>query len=194
LAENDTLAALAAQVDELRGKVVRQQAIVAAWDARLKRDVLGKWLVLRTAIKRLTRTSTELETEVKRLAKALEEAVSKNQLTPPPAPYWLGLSREEYLGQLAELREWVEKIVRAQYPGYLAKLPPCWPNHPEAVWELSNLMAEWARVYGDEGNRDLAGALWLHERWLPGILARLAKAIQCDESGCRRLRRQESGL
>ena len=44
-----------------------------------------------------------------------------------------------------------------QYPGYFEKLPPCWPNHPEAVTELSNVMTEWIRVYGDEENRDLAG-------------------------------------
>ena len=88
---------------------------------------------------------------------------------------------------LAELRHWVEDFARKQYPAYMARLRPCWPNHPEAVWELSTLMAEWERVYGDADNRDLAGALWWHERWLPGVIARLDKAITCDEAGCRRL-------
>jgi len=74
----------------------------------------------------------------------------------------------------------------------MARLRPCWPNHPEAVWELSTLMAEWERVYGDPDNRDLAGALWWHERWLPGVIARLDKAITCDEAGCRRLTRRPS--
>ena len=35
-------------------------------------------------------------------------------------------------------------------------------------------MTEWLRVYGDEDNRDLSGALWWHERWLQGVLARLS--------------------
>jgi hypothetical protein len=56
------------------------------------------------------------------------------------------------------------------------------------VWELSTLMTEWVRVYGDEENRDLAGALWFHERWLPRSLARLAQAIRCDATGCRTAR------
>ena len=46
---------------------------------------------------------------------------------------------------LAELRHWVEDFARKQYPAYMARLRPCWPNHPEAVWELSTLMAEWER-------------------------------------------------
>ena len=74
-----------------------------------------------------------------------------------------------------------------QYPGYFEKLPACWPNHPEAVTELSNVMTEWTRVYGDEENRDLAAALWWHERWLPGVLSRLTAAVKCDAAGCRRL-------
>jgi hypothetical protein len=188
MTDNETLAALAAQVDDLRGKVTRLQEIVLRWDARLNTGVLGEWMVLRAAVKRLTRASAEMETEVKRLAEALEEAIKKNHLAPPPAPYWLDLSRDEYLGQLAKLREWVDRIARGQYPGYLAKLGPCWPHHPEAVWELSNLMTEWERIYGDEGNRDLAASLWFFERWMPGVLARLARAISCDESGCRRSR------
>jgi hypothetical protein len=62
-------------------------------------------------------------------------------------------------------------------------------NHPEAVWELSTLRAEWERIYADAGNRDLAGALAWHDRYLPGVLARLKDAIQCDEGGCRLIRR-----
>ena len=84
---------------------------------------------------------------------------------------------------------WVDRVGLVQYPGYFAKLPPCWPNHPEAVTELSNVMTEWIRVYGDEDNRHLAAALWWHERWLPGFLARLTAAVKCDVAGCRRLQK-----
>ena len=82
----------------------------------------------------------------------------------------------------------MDEFFRRHYPDYITKLPGCWVNHPEAVWELSTLQAEWERIYGNPDNRDLAGALWWHERWLPGVLARLAAAIKCDESGCRMVR------
>jgi hypothetical protein len=176
VAEHDTLAALAAQVDDLRGTVARLHAVVTQWNARLETEGIGATLVLRA--------------EVTRLAGQLSQAVSANRLSPPPAPYWLGLTRDQYAGQLAGLRSWVETFLRVHYPGYAARLRPCWPDHPEAVWELSDLMREWVRVYGDEDNRDLPGALWWHERWLPGVLARLEKAIGCDEAGCRRTRRR----
>ena len=89
---------------------------------------------------------------------------------------------------LAELREWVDGFARRHYPGYMARLPRCWANHPEAVWELGNLRAEWQRVYGDEENRDLQGALAWHERWFPGVLSRLAASVKCDATGCRMAR------
>jgi hypothetical protein len=188
MTNNEIPADLSAQVDDLRSQVLQLRGIVTAWDARLNTDVIGKWMVLQLGLKHLGEALPELQAEVQHLAEALAKAVSKNRLAPPPAPYWLGLPRAEYAAQLAKLREWVDKIARTQYPEYLAKLPSCWPNHPEAIWELSNLMMEWVRIYGDEDNQDLAGALWFHERWMPGVLTRLAKAIRCDEAGCRRSR------
>ena len=189
MTDPDLVAALASQLEELRGQLARSQGEVGYVKARLE-EFAGQDMVMLHKIKelgeQLDKALAGLRTEVQDLAEALAKAVSKNRLTPPPAPYWLGLSGDQYLGQLAKLQKWVDKVAHAQYPDYFVKLPPCWPNHPEAIWELSNLMIEWARVYGDEGNEDLAAALWFHERWLPGVLARLAKAILCDEAGCRR--------
>jgi hypothetical protein len=179
MAEPETLAALAAQLDELRGQAEAVRRTVTQWDARLETEGIGATMLLRL--------------EVRRLAEQLAEAVSKNRLAPPAAPWWLGLSPDERGQQLAELRDWVDRFARVQYPGYLARLPPCWPNHPEALWELANLKTEWLRVYADEDNRDLSGALWWHERWLPGTLARLKDAIRCDASGCHTIRPRRYG-
>lgn len=176
MAGDETLAALAAQVDDLRGTVAKLHIIVSQWNARLETQGIGATLVLRA--------------EVKRLADKLARATDSNQLSPPPAPYWSGLAREESAAQMAGLRGWVEGFFRSHYPGYAVRLPPCWAQHSEAVWELSTLMTEWVRVYGDEDNRDLGGALWWHERWLPGVLTRLEQAIKCDETGCRLARRR----
>jgi hypothetical protein len=174
MAEPDPLAELAAQIKDLRDIVTRFRAVVVAWDSRLEREGVGATLMIRL--------------EIKKLSRRLDEALAKNQLTPPPAPWWV-VDEDQGQKMLGELRSWIEDHARRHYPAYLARLPACWLNHPEAVWELSTLKAEWDRVYGDKERRDLAGALWWHERWLPGVIARLEKAITCDLSGCRRAAR-----
>jgi regulator of replication initiation timing len=170
MTEPDEAAALAAQIGELRGQLARCQGEVGHLRARLEEDS-GHVLMLRL--------------EIKQLAEKLDEAIAFHKVADPPAPFWLGLSREEHAARLGEVREWVERVARVQYPGYLERLAPCWANHREAVWELSNLMTEWARVYGDPDNRPLGDALWFHERWMPGVLSRLALAVKCDAVGCR---------
>ncbi len=170
MAGDEALAALAQQVKELRGVVERCQGIVAAWNARLEREGIGGTLMLRL--------------EVKQMSGKLDKALENHRLEPVPAPCWSGLPDELFRAQLSELREWVETFLRPHYPGYAARLPACWASHPDAVWELSTLRAEWIRIYGDEERRELAGALVWHERWLPGVLSRLDGAITCDESGC----------
>lgn len=166
---DDPLAALAAQLEQLRGQLACVQGDAGHLKARLEAGT-GQTMVLLV--------------EVKRLRERLEKAIDARQLTPPPAPWWC-IGEAEGTAMLAELRAWVEDFARRHYPGYMDRLPRCWANHPEAVWELSTLRAEWQRIYDDEDNRDLQGALAWHNKWLPGVLARLQAAIKCDEAGCR---------
>ncbi len=169
----DPVAALAAQLEELRGRLARAEGTAGQARAR-QEDASGQVAMLRL--------------EVKQLREQLAEAIGKRKLAPPPAPWWV-VSEAEGRAMLAGLREWVEGFARRHYPGYMARLPRCWANHPEAVWELSTLRAEWERIYADEDNRDLQGALAWHDRYLPGVITRLAASIGCDESGCRMPRR-----
>ena len=173
MAEPDPVAVLAAQVAELRGQLARCQATTAQLAARLEAEAEGPGPGMTALLK------------VKQLGERLDEATAKRQAADPPAPFWLGLSEEEHAARAGEVREWVERVALAQWPGYMARLAPCWANHPEAVQELSNLMTEWARIYGDPGNRPLEDALWFFERWLPGALSRLAQSVKCDVAGCR---------
>jgi hypothetical protein len=166
----DPVAALAAQLEELRGQLARYTGETGHLRARLEEDS-GQVVMLRL--------------EIKKLGEKIDAAIARRQADEPPAPYWIGLDRAEHAARLAELRAWVEQVARVQWPGYLTRLAPCWPAHPEAVIELSNLMTEWVRIYGDPDNRPLQDALWFHERWLPGILGRLAQAVKCDVAGCR---------
>ncbi len=170
MTEPDPVAALAAQLEELRGQLARYAGETGHLRARLEEGSSQEALI---------------RLEIKKLGEKLDEAIAKRQAAGPPAPFWLGLSKEEHAARLAEVRAWVERVARVQWPGYLARLAPCWANHPEAVWELSNLMTEWARVYGDPDSRPLQDALWFFERWLPGVLGRLAQAVKCDVTGCR---------
>jgi len=202
--EPDPVAALAAQLEELRGQLTRSQAIVTSWNARLEREGIGGTLMLRHEIKQLTQkldaeiarfgseaqrearaeAEAEIREELKKLRQKIDTATAKQKADDLPAPYWLGLSREEYAARLAEVRVWVERVAVVQYSTYFAKLPPCWAAHPDLVLEISNLMTEWVRVYGDPDNRPFQDALWFHERWLPGFLSRLEKWFRCDVGGC----------
>ncbi len=173
MTDPDPLAELAAQVAELRGQLARTQGEVG---------------VLRERLKAESGQTAMLLLQVKHFREELAEAVARNRLKPPPAPWWC-VSEAEGRAILAELREWLDRFLRPHYPDYLAKLPVCVLAHGEAVWELSTLRAEWIRIYGDEDNRDLQGALNWHNRYLPDCLGRLTEAVKCDETGCRLSRR-----
>jgi hypothetical protein len=169
LREPDPVAALAAQLEELRGQVARYAGETGHLRARLEEDS-GQIAMLRL--------------ELKQAGEKLDEAIRKRQAADPPAPYWLGLTAAEHAARLAEVRAWVDRVALVQYPTYFVGLPPCWASHAELLLEVSNVAMEWRRVYGDPDNRPLQDALWFHERWLPGLLARCEKWIRCDVSGC----------
>ncbi len=170
MTEPDPDVALAAQIEDLRGELAEFRRVFTQWNAKLETEGIGGTMMLLL--------------QVKHLRERLDEALAKRQLEPDPAPWWC-VGEAEGKAMLAGLAEWVETFLRRHYPGYAARLPRCWANHPEAVWELSTLRAEWQRIYADPDNGDLGGALAWHDKWFPGVLARLAGSIKCDESGCR---------
>jgi hypothetical protein len=169
LAEPDPVAALAAQLEELRGQLARYTGETGHLRARLAEDS-GQVVMLRL--------------EIKRLGEKIEAAIARRDADDPQAPYWLGLTKEEHAARLAGLLAWVEQVGRVQYRDYFAKLPSCWPSHPAAVIELSTVMTEWVRIYGDPENRPLQDALVFNDKWLPGVLGRLAAAVRCSTMGC----------
>lgn len=175
--DDSILEALAADVAALQRDVQAASAAARACGARIS-DEVSAGLITRLELKKLRE-------HVGQLAAALTDALGRHQVKDPPAPWWDNLDPRQHAQQLTELARWVDGFLRAHYPACTATLPPCWAQHPDALWELSTLRAEWDRVYGDPQNRDLAGALWWHERWLPGTLTRLARSIPCDSGGCR---------
>jgi len=146
---SESLAALAAQVADLRGQI-------RAINDRLDSAGLAAGLNLAARFEDLAQTVTD----------TLDAASPRG----PAAPSWIGLDRDTYATGLAELRRWADTVLRPHYGGY--ELQECWPRHIHAVWELSTLAAEWHRTY--TGSRpDLGRALEFYDRWLPGTMRRI---------------------
>jgi len=160
----ESLAALAAQVADLRGQV-------HVLNERLDRAGLHADLNLAARFEELART----------VAGALAAAAPRG----PAAPYWIGLDRDTYDAQLADLRRWADVVLRQQYGGY--ELRECWPRHTHVIWELSTLAAEWHHTYRAP-RPDLARALEFHDRWLPGTMRRISDITRPCTPQCVTLR------
>ena len=146
----ESLAVLAVQVAALRGQI-------AQVNQRLDQAGLRGDLDLAARFEELAQT----------VAGALDAAAPRG----PAAPSWIGLDRQAYDAQLAELRQWADTVLRRHYGGY--ELRDCWTGHIHAIWELSTLAAAWHHAYGGQ-RPDLARALEFHDRWLPGTVRRIA--------------------
>jgi hypothetical protein len=173
LTEPDPVAALAAQLEQLRGQLARTQGEVGYLRERYEDEAGPAMLAL---------------SQVKQVREELAEAIEKRKLKPPPAPWWL-VDRDQAEAMLADLRGWFDGFLARQYPGYASRLAPCWWRHMEAIWELSALKTEWERIYPEPENGDNQGLLNWHDRLLPGVLSRLAEVIKCDVTGCKLPRR-----
>jgi hypothetical protein len=111
----------------------------------------------------------------------------------PAAWFWLTMPDQERDEKLSELADWVETVLRTQYPDYLAdQVRPCWPNHPEARWQLAWLYQQWSQAYLAEQPALKDAADW-HDRWSPGVIRRLSVIMRRCEEGCRRLPRDGRG-
>jgi hypothetical protein len=122
----------------------------------------------------------ELRHQVERILALLTE----DDQNTPAGWFWLTMddqSREEKFG---ELSDWVETVLRTQYPGYLEdQVRACWPNHPEALWELTWLYQLWSRAYLTKRPATKDAADW-HDRWSPGVLRRLGQVMNRCENAC----------
>jgi len=170
MADVDPVAALAADVTKLRQQIRRAYAKLAT-----------------------------VESAVAGLAKMLERALGDDQTLEPEAPYWLTGAAQVYAAQvdagvqaaaMAALLQWMDGVLRPEYPGYCDWLRDCWAEHPEARWELSTLWAAWRLAY-DRRSLSLEAAIAWHDRLLPGVRARLAPVFQgcAGAGGCQHRQR-----
>ena len=169
---SEGLAALAMQVAALRGQI-------SLINARLDQaGLLG---------------DVNLAARFEDLAQTVADALDTASPRGPAAPYWIGLDRDTYTTQLADLRRWADTVLGQHYGRY--ELPGCWPRHIHAIWELSTLAAEWHHTYGG-ARPDLARALEFYDRWLPNTMRRLTDITRSCVPQCVTLRRlgDRSGL
>lgn len=122
----------------------------------------------------------ELRHQVEQIHAILAEEDNES----PAIWFWLTMSEQERDEKLAELSDWVETVFRAHYPDYLAdQIRRCWPNHPEARWELGWLYQQWTLAYLAKRPVLRDAADW-HDRWSPGALHRLSRVMSHCEAGC----------
>ena len=147
-----SVAALAVQVNGLRRDV---EALAAQVDV-------------------LTRTQQEHAVvldgiaELRRQVEQILALLSEDDQASPSGWFWLTMDEQAREEKFGELSDWVETVLRAQYPGYLAdQIRPCWPNHPEARWELAWLYQLWSAAYLTKRPAPKDAADW-HDRWSPG--------------------------
>ena len=126
----ESLAALAVQVAALRGQV-------AQTNQRLDRAGLHGDLDLAARLEELAQI----------VADALDAAAPRG----PAAPSWLGLDRQAFDAQLAELRRRTDTVLRQHYAGY--ELRDCWPNHWTAPGILEALIP--GRMQGHGGTAEV---------------------------------------
>jgi hypothetical protein len=180
----DRLAALEAQVASLRGQA---RAVFTRLDnAGISgdRDLAADLVTLAKIV-----TDPEITLYGTRhqhpAAVALAEALTRENTGAAPqgpgAPCWIGITPDQRAAQLAELRTWIDAVLRPEYDGY--EIRGCWANHPHAIWELSTLAAEWHRTY-NRRQPDLRQALEFHDRWLPGTMRRVAAVTRKCEAEC----------
>jgi len=93
----------------------------------------------------------------------------------PAQWFWFTMSEQVPDEKLGELFDWVETLLRTQHPDYLAdQIRPCWPNHPEARWELARLYQQWSLTYLAKRPAPRDAADW-HDRWSSGVIRRLGQ-------------------
>ena len=102
----------------------------------------------------LTRTQEEhavvLEgiTELRRQVEKILALLGEDGKASSSGWFWLTMDEQAREEKFSELFDWVETVLRTQYPDYLAdQIRPCWPNHPEARWELAWLYQLWSPAY-----------------------------------------------
>lgn len=164
----ETLAALAARLSDLGATVRRLDAVVDRSGLVMAKDIRDRVGRLTAEVNALGGRLQDVEDQVAGLASRGARV---------PAPDWFAMDHATRAAELADLAEWVTAVlVPSQAWPRGRELRPCWRAHWPVIWELGAIRAEWRRVY-ERDTPELAGALELNGRWIPGALERIHRAL-----------------
>ena len=115
------------------------------------------------------------------------EALTAASPRGPAMIAWHELTADEAAAVRADLAAWVAGVLFPLYPSARDSVRDCWPQHPNAVTELSACWLEFRRIFAPatparpggpapQRRPSLADTLVYLDRWLPGTLRRV-KAI-----------------
>jgi hypothetical protein len=142
-----------------------------------------------TALTTKQRESAAALDDISELRQQVEQIlaiVTGEDAAAPATWFWLTMSEQERDDKFSELSDWVETVLRVQYPDYLAEqVRPCWPNHPEARWELAWLYQMWSLAYLADRPAPKDAADW-HDRWSSGVIRRLGEVMRRCAQTCQR--------
>jgi hypothetical protein len=133
---------------------------------------------LRRDLDELAHGTTDVAADLLARFEDLESADSRRGS--PRSWCWRDLGPKAAEELWSQLTDWV-RWLRSRYP-LAKKVPPCWPEHPEVVEELTALWLAWQHAYVDPNAALTAPAEW-HDHWLPGLLHRLEHgsfALNCS--------------
>ncbi len=168
--ESPAVAALAIQLSRLRQQI---DSLTAKLDG-----ITGKQQRHDTLLADVSQLRKQIDT--------ILDVLDTDKEASPATWFWLTMPEQERQAKLDELHDWVETVLRQHYPDYLAnQIKPCWPNHPEAIWELSWLYQLWSLTYLTSRSAPKDAADW-HDRWTPGVIRRLTSVMTNCRDGCRR--------
>lgn len=159
-----TLALLATKLSDLGERVGELAARVQTAEAAI------------TGQAQTVAEAASLAREVTRLSEAVtgQDQPAAGEFPPvhPRRPVWAAMSDADYADALRDLARWVAEILLTRYPHARVVVPPCWPAHRAAVEELDWLYWDWTGWALGRDGRSRDAADW-HDRWLPGVLARI---------------------
>lgn len=122
--------------------------------------------------------------ELRRQVEQILAHLTEDDEPPSSGWFWLTMDERTREAKFDELYDWVETVLRTEYPDYLAgQIRPCWPNHPEARWELAWLYQLWSAAHLVKRPALKDAADW-HDRWSPGVIRRLAAVMGRCENLC----------
>lgn len=175
-AQPDPVGALARDLERAH----RAIADLGARVTRVTQDVGGRVDDLSRGLAQLAQIVTDLGDTVARVAQAGPGAQAGDDDPGgriPPGSFLGG--HTHVLDAVGGLGEWVGRVY-LRYPG--THLPTCWAWHPDVVEELTWLWQAWLGALDGRGASWAAVGDW-HERWRPGVVARVERATRSCHLG-----------